>query len=222
VSGCAALLDGEKQYFSLPHSSTGDLNIHGAGAEVTVVAWIRWDRVQSGFIGGIWQEHNRDPRRQYGLFVHLPVYGGDRNVCGHVSLLGGSSPGLPYSRDYSANSSPVPLGEWTVAAFSYDGREVRSFLNGVFEPRATYTEAGPPMGEGLSYAKNPYSWPHGLGDNAGDFTVGAVQLTAGMGNFFAGAIGGLAVYSRALDATELTKLQPKNFDYPDGTLSVDI
>lgn len=59
----------------------------------------------TGFLGGIWQENNNDPRRQYGLFVDLPVYGGSEQVAGHVSFEGGATTGYPYSRDYSANTT---------------------------------------------------------------------------------------------------------------------
>jgi hypothetical protein len=45
-----------------------------------------------------------------------------------------------------------------------------------------------------------------LGNNGSDFTVGAVLLKSGMGNFFKGQIGGLAVYDRALSAKELKQL----------------
>lgn len=41
-----------------------------------------------------------------------------------------------------------------------------------FEERPTFTD-----NQGQTYAKNPYYFPDGLGDNGGDFTVGAVRLT---------------------------------------------
>ena len=206
LSGYAAVFDGQQHYLTLPAALRGRLNCAGPGAQVTVVAWLRRERFQHAFIAGIWQEDDHDPRRQYGLFVHLPLYGGRDNVCGHVSRFGGASPGLPYSRDYAANLTPVPLGQWVMASFTYDGCEVRAYLNEQFEPRPSYTEPGPPQGQGLSYAKNPYAWPHGLGDHQGDFTVGAVRLTRGMANHFAGHLGGLAVFDRALVASEISTL----------------
>ena len=42
-----------------------------------------------------------------------------------------------------------------------------------------------------------------MGNNGSDFTVGAVLLKAGMGNFFKGQIGGLAVFNRALTDEEM-------------------
>jgi hypothetical protein len=42
-----------------------------------------------------------------------------------------------------------------------------------------------------------------MGNNGSDFTVGAVLLKSGMGNFFKGLIGGLAVFNRALSDEEI-------------------
>ncbi|MNL87858.1 hypothetical protein D3C87_2172410 [compost metagenome] len=56
---------------------------------------------------------------------------------------------------------------------------------------------------------NPYAYPEGLyaGGAAGaDFTVGAVYRSGAMGNFFAGHLGGLAVFNRALGDEELARL----------------
>ncbi len=211
-SGYSANFNGTTDHLRLANADLGDLNIAGSGADVTVVAWIRRDDANTGFIGGIWQENNNDPRRQYGLFVDLPTYGGPGNVAGHVSFSGGASPDLPFSRDYSANQTRVYNGEWTTVAFTYDGAYARSFINAKFEARPTYTEPGPNLGQGLTYAKNPYFFPQGLGDNGGDFTVGAVRLTAGLGNFYRGQIGGLAVYDRALTAPELFVVHAASLD----------
>ena len=45
-----------------------------------------------------------------------------------------------------------------------------------------------------------------MGNNGSDFTVGAVLLKSGMGNFYKGLIGGLAVYNKALDAEQITNI----------------
>ena len=60
--------------------------------------------------------------------------------------------------------------------------------------------------DGLIQSKNPYFFPNGMGNNGSDFTVGAVLLKRGMGNFFKGQIGGLAVFNHALSPKELKKL----------------
>ena len=120
------------------------------------------------------------------------------------------TPPFPYSIDYSASRQKVPANEWCCIAFSYDGQFIRSFLNGEFEKRepelinnTTGFEGYP---DGLVQSKNPYYFPHGIGDNGSDFTVGAVLLKSGMGNFFKGQIGGLAVFSKALSEEEIRAL----------------
>lgn len=222
-SGYAARFDATNQWLTLPNAELGGLNIAGPSAQVTVVAWVRRTTENNSFIAGIWQEDNNDPRRQYGLFVDLPMYGGPDNVCGHVSLTGGPSPGLPFSRDYSANLTPVRNDRWHMVAFTYDGTYARSWLDGRFESRPSYTEPGAPNGQGLTYPKNPYYFPDGLGDNGGDFTVGAVRLTAGMRNQFQGQISGVAVYNRALTAEELSRLHLASLaPAPDGTVAAAV
>ena len=197
-------------YLALPHSETGSLNIFGKKQGVTVVAYVKWQGTQTGFVGGMWNEYQDGGKRQYGLFVSLPYYNGRNQVCGHISLTGKPTPPFPYSIDYSASRQPVPANEWVCIAFSYDGTQIKSYLNGVFEARepelidhTTGFEGHP---NGLTQSKNPYVFPDGIGNNGSDFTVGAVLLKAGMGNRFRGQIGGLAVFDRALTEEEMRKL----------------
>jgi hypothetical protein len=59
--------------------------------------------------------------------------------------------------------------------------------------------------DGLS----PYPFAGGLNDGGpreSDFTVGAVDRGGDIGNFFAGLLGGLAVYSRSLSPAEMLRL----------------
>jgi hypothetical protein len=60
--------------------------------------------------------------------------------------------------------------------------------------------------EGLIQSQNPYYFPDGIDNNGSDFTLGTVLLKWGMGNFFKGQIGGLAVFNHALSPKELNKL----------------
>jgi hypothetical protein len=206
LSGYAADF-GAGPYLSLANERTGALNIHGARKGVTVMGWVKW-KGGTGFVGGMWNEG--ESKRQYGLFVHLPYYNGGNRVCGHVSKSGGRTPPFPYSIDYSASSQPVPLNTWTCVAFTYDGRNAKSYLAGKFQPRnyelIRNTVGFPGYPSGLIASKNPWYFPNGLGDNGADFTVGAVQLKRGMGNKFQGAIGGLAVFDRVLKDQEITRL----------------
>jgi hypothetical protein len=201
---------GTGSYLSLPHAETGALNIYGKKQGVTVVAWVKWTGEQTGFVGGMWNEYQAGGKRQYGLFVSLPYYNGKNQVCGHISQTGKPTPPFPYSIDYSASKQEVPANTWVCVAFTYDGKYIKSYMNGIFEKREPeliqHTQGFEGYPEGLTQTKNPYYFPDGMGNNGSDFTVGAVLLKAGMGNFFKGQIGGLAVFNRALPERELRSL----------------
>ena len=102
------------------------------------------------------------------------------------------------------------MNEWCCVAFTYDGTYIRSYLNGVFEKRdeelIEHTKGFDGYPEGLRQCKNPYYFPDGIGDNGSDFTVGAVLLKNGMGNFFKGQIGGIAVYDKSLSDDDMRKI----------------
>jgi hypothetical protein len=216
VSGYSIKLDGTN-YLSLPNKNTGELNIYGSGQEITVVAYVKWTGEQTGFAGGMWNEYQEGGKRQYGLFISLPHYNGGDQVCGHISESGKPTPPFPYSIDYSASSQKVPKNEWCCAAFTYDGTHIKSFLNGEFIPREPelikHTKGFDGYPDGLIQSKNPYYFPYGMGNNGSDFTVGAVLLKRGMGNFFKGQIGGLAIFDRALAEDELRELAEIELKY---------
>lgn len=209
LSGYSAQF-GSGAYLSLPSTQTGALNIYGPKQGVTVLAWVKWTGEQTGFVGGLWNEYQDGGKRQYGLFVSLPYYNGKNQVCGHISLTGKPTPPFPYSIDYSASKQEVPANQWVCIAFTYDGRYMKSYLNGIFEARKPelieHTKGFEGYPNGLIQNKNPYYFPDGMGNNGSDFTVGAVLLKRGMGNFFKGQIGGLAVFDRALSKKELQRL----------------
>jgi len=208
LSGFSAYLR-DSAYFSIPHAETGRLNIHGKDQGVTVIGWVNWEG-KTGFVGGMWNEYTDGGKRQYGLFVHLPHYNGADQVCGHISWTGKPTPPFPYSSDYSASRQTLTKGSWHFVAFTYDGTHIRSFLDGAFEEREPElirnTSGFEGLPDGITESKNPYYFPDGMGDNGSDFTVGAVVLSRGLGNFFEGKIGGLAVFDRALSVGELLEI----------------
>ncbi|MCK3686040.1 LamG domain-containing protein [Maribellus sp. YY47] len=206
VSGYSIQLDGDN-FLRLSNAKTAELNIYGKNQGVTVVAWVKWTGEQTGFVGGMWNEYQDGGKRQYGLFVSLPYYNGANQVCGHISKTGRPTSPFPYSIDYSASKQTVPANQWCVIAFTYDGEYIKSFLNGKFEAREPelidHTKGFDGYPDGIIQRKNPYHFPDGMGNNGSDFTVGAVLLKRGMGNFFKGQIGGLAVFNRALNEKEI-------------------
>lgn len=207
--GFAARFD-SAQYLILPWSKTGPLNIYGQNQGVTVMAWVMWSGKVSSFIGGMWNEYQDGGKRQYGLFIDLPHYNGSKQVCGHVASTGKPTPPFPYSIDYSASAQEVAVGQWVCIAFTYDGQYVRSYYNGQFEEREAeriaHTSGFDGFPNGLTQSKNPYFFPEGLGNNGSDFTVGAVLVKGGMGNYYKGLLGGLAIFNRALDSREVESL----------------
>jgi len=209
LSGYSALFR-DSAFLVLPNSKTGKLNISGKNQGITVMAWVKWEG-KTGFIGGMWNEYASGGKRQYGLFVSLPYYNGADQVCGHISFTGKPTPPFPYSIDYSASKQALVKGQWQFVAFTYDGQYIRSYLNGKFEAREMelidHTKDFPGYPDGLTHSKNPYYFPDGIGNNGSDFTVGAVLLSRGMGNYFRGQIGGLAVFDRALNAEEIGRLK---------------
>ena len=208
LSGNALVLDGNS-YLKIPYAKTGALNVKTG--KVTVLAWVKKaEKSAIGFIAGMWNEYTDGGKRQYGLFVSLPHYNGPDQVCGHISLRGGPTYPFPYSIDYSASAQKVPFEKWTLVAFTYDGRHIRSYVDGKFGYRdpelINHTKGFEGYPNGLVQSKNPYYYPDGIGDNGSDFTIGAVCLKRGMGNWYKGKIGAVAVYNRALSETELTEI----------------
>lgn len=209
-SGCL-YLDG-KSYLYIPYKDTGTLNVHNN--KVSVLAWVKKDSGSKiGFVAGMWNEYEDGGKRQYGLFVSLPAYNGADQVCGHISKNGGPTPPFKYSIDYSASAQKVPFDRWTFIAFTYDGKYIRSYVNGEFKARApeliNYTKCTK-YPNGLVHSKNPYYFPDGIGDNGSDFTVGAVRLKKGMGNFFKGSISEIRVYDCALTDDQIRDLYNKS------------
>ena len=208
LSGYSARF-GNNAFLKIENTKTRELNIFGDQQGVTVIAWVKWEGI-GGFVGGMWNEYQNGGKRQYGLFVSLPYYNGRDQVCGHISKTGKPTPPFPYSIDYSASAQVVAKGEWQCIAFTYDGKWIKSFLNGSFQSREPglidHTKGFDGFPEGLIQSKNPYYFPDGMGNNGSDFTVGAVLLKSGMGNYFTGLIGGLAVFNRALNEEEIKSL----------------
>ena len=185
----------EGDWFYISGKDCPALNIHGKDAQVTVVAWIKRGKKsfsQCEAIAGIWNETNK--KRQYCLFMDLRIWKSSQQVGGHISGVGGPTDGYKYCMDASIGQTTVPFDEWQCIGFTYDGEKACSYLNGKLD---------------LREGRNPYPYNLGLYDGGAgksDFTVGAVDRSGEMGNFFVGKIGGLAVYNRALTPKEMEYL----------------
>ncbi len=184
------------QWYRIPREVLGTLNIHGPDAQVSVLAWVK--RMQQPptqdceTIAGVWDESRK--KRQYCLFLDLPIWESKDQVGGHISSHGGPTPGHPYCMDAAIGATAVNYDAWHMVGFSYDGEYARAYLDGQLDTRA---------------GRNPFHYPHGLydgGADGADFTVGAVSRSGEPGNFFHGVIGRIAVFNRALTDAEWAQL----------------
>jgi hypothetical protein len=201
-SGYAADLDG-KRYFTIPYAETGDLNISGPEAQVSMFAVVRIVNLkQSRTIAGMWSEgkgaNDDTGTRQYALLMNMPTYGGPNKLVPHISSEGGvtrraNGSAFPWCCDYAVSTHEVPTETWCTLGFTYDGRFIRAYVNGgldelkldpVVHKRTDryFTHEGPGGGD---RGMNPYY--HGRGifrydpakhaatkpGGGSDFTVGA-------------------------------------------------
>lgn len=185
-------------WLSIPRQAVGPLDRHGPQAQVTVLAWLRRAekaRRECQAVAGIWDETHK--HRQYCLFLDLTIWDSGHQACGHVSYLGGPTPGYRWCMDAAIGATPIALGGWRFVAFTYNALAARILLDGRVDVR-----------EGF----NPFSYPHGLhdgGGEGGEFTVGAVHRLESWGNFFHGDLGGLAIVDRGLSADEVAALHAR-------------
>ncbi len=201
-SGYSAELNG-KQYFRIPYTETGDLNISGPNAQVSMFAAVRIVNLrQSRTIAGMWSEgkgaNDDTGTRQYALLMNMPTYGGPNKLVPHISSEGGvtrraDGTPFPWCCDYATTANEVPTEKWCTLGFTYDGQYIRAYLNGTLDelqldPAAHkrtdryFTQEGP---SGKDRGMNPYF--HGRGifrydpekhaqskrGGGSDFTVGA-------------------------------------------------
>lgn len=187
----------EGKYLKIARQEAPGLNIKGSKAELTILAWVKRQPksnrpLECEAIAGMWNETNK--KRQYALFLNIRLHQSSDQVCGHISGVGGPTPGEKWCVDVAIGQTPVLLDEWTFVAMTYDGQEIRSYRNGQFDKRES---------------RNPYVYPAGIFDggiDGADFTVGAVHRLGEIGNDFVGQLGGLAVLDRALPAAEIQQL----------------
>jgi hypothetical protein len=195
VFGPASLRLEFGQWLRVPRAQCPELNFHGVGAKLTIAAWVKREPAPINncqAVAGMWNETLR--MRQYCLFLNLRIWDSAEQACGHISSTGGPTPGHPWCMTSAIGATPLPLHEWTYIAFTYDGSFAKIYINGKLDARLAF---------------NPFPYFDGLYDagNAGaDFTVGGVHRSGEMGNFFAGSIGGLAVFREALTDQEIAQL----------------
>ncbi len=195
----------EGQWLLLPREKLGFLDIHGKDAQLSVLAWVKREKKtltpeRCEAIAGVWDEPRN--QRQYCLFLNLKVNKNHPNeqipdkVSGHVSDVGGPTPGFKWCYDVAQSESSVLYNEWVSVGYTYDGKEIRAYYNGVCEEHEGY---------------NPYKFTNGVynaGEKGSGFKVGVSdELHGKKCNWFAGTLGGIAVFNRALEPSEMKTLE---------------
>ncbi|MCM2373647.1 hypothetical protein [Aporhodopirellula aestuarii] len=210
-SGYSAKLDG-KHYFRIPHAETGDLNISGPDAQVSMFAVVRIENLRrSRTIAGMWSEgKGRDDdtgTRQYALLMNMPTYGGPNQLVPHISAEGGvtrraDGSAFPWCADYAATPRTVPTDEWCTLGFTYDSEYIRAYINGLMEERKLdpvkdrrndpyFLKEGPGGGD---RGMNPYY--HGRGIFTYDPVKHAESKPTGGSDFTVGARYAVGSYTR--------------------------
>ena len=197
----AVIEDGK--WFYIPRDSLGDLNIFGKDAQVTIMAWVKKESEKNWqAIAGVWDESRS--KRQYYMFLNASSkthhnemirYPAQGLLHGHISASGGKSPDQLAWISYSSSTASVPQNVWTFIAITYDGKEIKSYVNGILSAHDD---------------TNPFPYEEGIFDggcDGADFTVGANSVSGKMTNQFIGKISGLAVFGKALGEIDIQRFQ---------------
>lgn len=200
------------QWFRIERSKCPALDLHGPGAQFTILAWVkRLGDYPWQFVAGMWNESAA--KRQYALFTsgvfktnwrtftRTPT---EHRAHAYVSAEGGGTPGKGVCFSYSTGATFLELDRWYFLAATYDQKELRAYVNGKLDTLENH---------------NPFHYPgkpiFDGGPNGSDFTVaqraagswadypeGRIRNSVG----FSGVIGGLAVYRRALSSEEIDRI----------------
>ena len=149
-------------------------------------------------LAGIW--HDAIHRRQYGLFIDIRQQDSSDQVAGQISCVGAQNGGQKYNCEAAIGSTRISSG-WHFLACTFGraesgGNEARVYIDGRLDQRP-----------GL----NPSSWSGGIangGAGGADFTVAAVHRAGEVGEWFVGAIGGVAVCNRGERAGHRSRTRP--------------
>jgi len=203
------------QWLRIPRKDCPALDIHGEGAQFTVLAWIkRASDCHWQFIAGMWDE--ADAQRQYALFTSGSRKNNWRTFTrtpaahqahSYISAEGGGTPGKGVCYSYGTGATVLAKDRWYFLAATYDQRDMRVYVDGKLDVLENY---------------NPFHYPDkpifdGGADGA-DFTVAQRAVPAWHGYpdtkihqavGFEGVIGGLAVYDRALTPDEIQRIHDR-------------
>ena len=200
--------------------------IGGPDATVTLLAWVSIPEsvTPEGLVAGCWDEYGVEGgstgAREYAIFLNLgkcapsngSVYNG--GLAAHISPVGGPTPGDRFCSTAACDPRVLaPAPAWHCLANTYDGVDIRAYVNATFVNNA---------------ARNPFPLKGGIFSPAGlpgrigaEFGVGANRVNSTPGapphwsNYYHGLLGGLAVWNSSLDPSDIAAAcsMARGFDY---------
>jgi glucose/arabinose dehydrogenase/chitodextrinase len=164
--GKAASFDGVNDYITIPNSTSTNIS----GGALTLSMWINPQPIASGdsvVIGKFWNTTMTSPFYQYGLELR-----GGNQTDFYVGTTGGPL--------IAASGTTLPYNQWSYLTVSFDGAQVRTYVNGTLVNTqalsATITARGNPM------------------------NIGADASTA---QFYKGMLDDLRIYNRVLTQAQI-------------------
>jgi hypothetical protein len=175
--GDALQFDGEDDVVKVPNSPEFDLT-----EAFTLEAWVRpeskWDKwapILAKEMGG------GDAADEIAWWIYEG--GNDANVPS-----GGTEP-TPGDRDVAVAEDPLPVDVWSHVALTYDGAQVRLYVDGELEDCSPVPAGAPPI-------------------TSGDLEIGGATES---GDYFKGRIDEVRIYNRALSVNEVAQTTSPSF-----------
>ena len=190
--------------------------IGGPNATVTLIAFVSLlessGQLPEGLVAGVWDEFGVEGgstgARQYAIFTNLgkcassvtnnTYHGG---LAAHLSPVGGPTPGQRFCITAACDPRELAPNAWHCFANVYDGEHIYAYVNGTLIANG---DSNPYPLEGGIFS------PRGLPGRIGaEFGVGANRINSTVGgppqwsNKWAGLIGGIAVWDRALSGADV-------------------
>jgi hypothetical protein len=197
----------DRAWLRIPRENLGELNIYGKDPELTVMALVKKESEKNWqAIAGVWDESRS--KRQYYVFLNasskthqdeMKRYPSEGRLHGHISALGGKTPGEVAWISYASSKESVPQQTWVWISMTYDGKQIKVFVDGKLEKD--------PLTNPFKYADGIYDG----GTDGADFTVGANSVANKMTNQFIGKMAFLAVFKKELTAKEIQEFQDNLF-----------
>ncbi|WP_167106248.1 LamG domain-containing protein [Mycobacterium sp. DL592] len=222
--GPSLVLDGETVY--VKDGEIGALDVTKHGGQVTVLTWINdtadnhddSDINGMAFRAGSYCTGGPEESLQYGSYFDAIRYitWTHGHYTPHIGAQDGPTPGFASNHDYAASArkcfTGVGQGQWHMEAFTYDGKKITAFIDGLSDVWKAVKEP-PPSEPGYTLHptvdRNPYvlNKPINSSPKMKRFSIGAAVKGEppefpGV-HFTTGKLGGVAVFDRCLTAEEI-------------------